>query len=91
MEYIYKTQGVCPKEMVFEIDENDRVQSLKILGGGCNGNLKGINALIRGMTCEEVVEKLLGIRCNNRDTSCPDQIAKALKEYKNNNGEILNG
>ena len=66
--------------MIFDI-ENDIIKDLKVIGG-CNGNLKGISSLIKGMNRKEVIEKLSGIKCNYRNTSCPDQIAKALKAYK---------
>ena len=82
MEYRFKPSGVCSTEMIFDIDENDVITDLKVIGG-CNGNLKGISALIKGMKVDEVQEKLKGITCGYRDTSCPDQIAKALAEYLN--------
>ena len=84
MEYRFKPTGVCSSEMIFDIDENNIIRDLKVIGG-CNGNLKGISALIIGMKIEDVQEKLKGITCGYRDTSCPDQIAKALTEYLNKN------
>jgi len=84
MEYRFKPTGVCSSEMIFDIDENNIIRDLKVIGG-CNGNLKGISALIIGMKVEEVQEKLKGITCGYKDTSCPDQIAKALTEYLNKN------
>ena len=82
MEYIYKTRGVCSTEMIFDIDEEKQiVNDLKVING-CNGNLKGISALVKGMKIDEIIEKLADIKCGFRDTSCPDQIATALKEYK---------
>ena len=80
MEYRYRPSGVCSSEMIFEIDENNIVQDLKVIGG-CNGNLKGIGALVRGMKVEDIITKLSGITCGFKPTSCPDQIAKALKEF----------
>lgn len=80
MEYRFKPSGVCSTEMIFEI-ENNRVENLQVIGG-CNGNLKGISSLIKGMTIDEIINKLSGIKCNYKNTSCPDQIAAALKEYK---------
>ena len=68
--------------MIFEI-ENNIVKDLKVIGG-CNGNLKGITSLIKDMNINDVINKLSGIKCNFKNTSCPDQIAKALKEYKEN-------
>ncbi len=82
MEYRYNPTGVCSKEMIFEI-ENNIVKDLKVIGG-CNGNLKGITSLIKDMNINDVINKLSGIKCNFKNTSCPDQIAKALKEYKEN-------
>ena len=83
MEYRYKPKGVCSQEMVFEI-ENDIIRNLKVVGG-CNGNLKGIGELVKGMTVHEVIKRLSGIKCGFRTTSCPDQISKALIEYKKSN------
>ena len=85
MEYRYKPNGVCSTEMIFEIDENDVIQDLKVIGG-CNGNLKGISSLVKGMKVEDVIQKLSGVLCGYKNTSCPDQIAKALEEYQKNKG-----
>ena len=85
MEYRYKTKGVCSSEIIFDIDEETKViKDLKVING-CNGNLKGISALVKGMKIEDVISKLEGITCGFRATSCPDQISMALKEYLNNN------
>ena len=84
MEYRYKTKGVCSTEIIFNIDEETKViNDLKVING-CNGNLKGISALVKGMKIEDIISKLEGITCGYRNTSCPDQIAMALKEYLNN-------
>ena len=83
MEYRYKPSGVCSTEMIFNIDEEDVIQDLKVING-CNGNLKGISRLIKGMKINDVIQKLSGVLCGYRSTSCPDQIARALKEYKVN-------
>lgn len=80
MEYIYRPEGVCSTEMIFEI-ENNNIKSLKVVNG-CNGNLKGISKLVVGMSIDEVISRLKGIECGFKNTSCPDQIAKALEEYK---------
>lgn len=80
MEYSYKPKGVCSYKMVFDIDEDDIIRDLKV-SGGCNGNLKGISELVKGMKVGQVIQKLSGIVCGFRTTSCPDQIAKALIEY----------
>ena len=81
MEYRYKPNGVCSTEMIFDINENNIVKDLKVIGG-CNGNLKGISSLIKGMKLDDIIVKLSDIKCGYKDTSCPDQIAKALKKYK---------
>ena len=84
MEYRYRPQGVCSSEIIFDIDENtNTIKELKVING-CNGNLKGISSLVKGMKIEDVISKLSGITCGFRTTSCPDQIARALKEYTEN-------
>lgn len=77
----YQPQGVCSQLMRFAIDENGIIQDSEIIGG-CNGNLKGIKSLIKGMKIDDVIEKLKGISCNGKPTSCPDQIATCLLTYK---------
>jgi uncharacterized protein (TIGR03905 family) len=79
----YKTKGTCSTEIDFEI-ENNRITSINFTGG-CNGNLKGISQLVIGMDIDDVISKLEGTSCGFKSTSCPDQLAKALIEYKNNN------
>lgn len=79
MEYRYKPEGVCSREMIFDI-EGDIVKSVKIVGG-CAGNTVGISSLVKGMKIKEVIEKFKGIPCGYKGTSCPDQLAKALEEY----------
>lgn len=76
MTYEYKTQGVCSRKITVELD-GDIVKSVKF-DGGCNGNTKGIAALVEGMTVEDVIERLSGITCGFKSTSCPDQLAKAV-------------
>lgn len=73
----YKTQGVCSSQITFEIEDN-KVHNVKFTGG-CNGNTQGVAALIEGMDVEEAIRRMEGIRCGFRPTSCPDQLAKALK------------
>lgn len=80
MEYRYKPTGVCSKEMIFDI-ENGIVKDLKVIGG-CDGNIKGVASLIKGMPIEQVKEKLKGIKCGMKVTSCPDQISLALEKYQ---------
>ena len=77
MEISYKTNGVCSRLINIEL-ENGIVKKVKF-DGGCNGNTKGISALVEGMKVEDVINRLEGIKCGFRDTSCPDQLAKALK------------
>ena len=79
-EYSYNTRGVCSRKIDFEI-EDGIIKNVRFLGG-CNGNLQGIGKLVEGMTIEEVIEKLEGLNCNGKGTSCPDQLAQALKEVE---------
>lgn len=79
MTYTYKTFGTCSRKIDFDVDENGCIRNVKFTGG-CNGNLKGIGALVEGMKKDEVIERLKGINCNGKGTSCPDQLAKALEE-----------
>ncbi len=74
----YKTQGVCSQQIDFEIEDN-KVTNVQFLGG-CNGNTQGLSKLIEGMDVNEAISRLEGIKCGFRDTSCPDQLAKALKQ-----------
>ena len=76
----YKTNGTCCSEISLEI-ENDIIKSVEFKGG-CNGNLQGIAALVTGMNKDEVIQKLEGVHCGMKSTSCPDQLAKALKEWR---------
>ena len=78
MQYEYKTKGTCSQRIFFEI-EDGKVKNVQFVGG-CNGNLKGIAALVEGMNVEDVITRVEGIRCGMKATSCPDQLAKALKE-----------
>lgn len=79
MTFTYKTKGVCSQKIELTI-EDEIIQSVKFLGG-CNGNLKGIAKLVEGMRPEDVIEKLQDIKCGFKNTSCPAQLAEALKEY----------
>ena len=81
MEYIFNPRGVCSRQFVFELD-GDTISSVKIMGG-CHGNLQGIAALLKGMKVDDAIERMQGIRCGMKPTSCPDQIAKGLISYKN--------
>ncbi len=74
----YKTKGTCSSRMIIEV-EDGKIRSLQVIGG-CNGNLKGLSALVTGMDVKEVISRLEGIKCGFKPTSCPDQLATALKE-----------
>ena len=78
MTYSYKTKGTCSMKIDFEINDG-KVYNVKFTGG-CNGNLQGIGKLVEGMPTEEVIARLEGIRCGFKNTSCPDQLAKAIAE-----------
>lgn len=78
MIYEFTPHGVCSQKMLIEV-EDGIVRDVKVIGG-CHGNLQGISALVKGMKIEDVIERLEGIRCGMKSTSCPDQLARALKE-----------
>ena len=78
MKYTYYPSGTCSRQIDFEIEDNIIKQVL--FSGGCHGNLQGISRLVQGMSCDEAIAKLEGIRCGYKPTSCPDQLAKALKK-----------
>lgn len=80
MQFEYKTQGTCSQRILFDI-EDGKVKNVQFLGG-CNGNLKGIGSLVEGMDVEDVISRLEGTTCGLKATSCPDQLAKALKAAK---------
>jgi uncharacterized protein (TIGR03905 family) len=80
MQFTYKTKGTCSREIAFEV-EDGKVTNVQFFGG-CNGNLKGISALVEGMSIDEVIARVEGITCGMKSTSCPDQLAQALKEVK---------
>lgn len=76
---VYKTSGTCSQQIDLDIDNDGRVWNVQFLGG-CNGNLQGIGRLVNGMKVEEIKERLGGIRCGYKSTSCPDQLARALEQ-----------
>lgn len=78
MKYSYNTNGTCSRVIDFEV-ENGILKNVRFTGG-CHGNLQGIAALVEGLEIEDVIQKLEGIRCHEKPTSCPDQAANALKE-----------
>ena len=84
MKGVYYPKGVCSSLIEYEIGEDNKIKSLTVTHG-CNGNLQGISKLCVGRDVDEVINTLEGIKCGLKNTSCPDQISKALKEYKENN------
>ena len=80
MQYEYKTKGTCSQKIFCEIEDN-KVKNVEFLGG-CNGNLQGIGKLVEDMDIDEVITRLEGIHCGMKPTSCPDQLATALKNAK---------
>ena len=78
MTYTFHTRGVCAQAMRVEVDDQGMIQKLEVVGG-CSGNLQGIAALVRSMPAEEAIQRLKGIRCGFKDTSCPDQLARNLE------------
>ena len=81
MQYTYNTQGTCSRQIIIDVDDNGIIEQVTFVGG-CNGNTKGISSLVKGMKIDEVITKLQGITCGFRPTSCPDQLATALKQIK---------
>ena len=79
MTYSYKTHGTCSRRIDFDLDDDNTVHNVRFTGG-CNGNLQGISALVKGIKPEEGISRLKGIRCGFKPTSCPDQLAHALEE-----------
>ncbi|APM40453.1 TIGR03905 family TSCPD domain-containing protein [Clostridium kluyveri] len=79
----YITKGVCSRQINFDISDN-KIKNVNFIGG-CSGNLQGISRLVEGMDLNEAIKKLQGISCNGKGTSCPDQLATALKEFAGKN------
>ena len=77
---IYNTTGTCSRQIIFRVDDEDRVSDVKFIGG-CSGNLQGIAKLVEGQKIDDIIARLQGILCSS-GTSCPDQLAKALIAYK---------
>lgn len=75
---VYKTKGTCAREIHFEID-GDTIKEVTFIGG-CGGNTQGVAALVKGMKVKDAIDRLAGIDCNGKGTSCPDQLSKALKQ-----------
>ena len=81
MDYEYKTRGVCSRKITFSV-EGGKVCKVAF-DGGCNGNGKGVAALVEGMDVDEAIRRMEGIKCGMKNTSCPDQLAQALRQTKN--------
>ena len=78
MTYTYTPRGVCSRRMTVELSDDGVIENVRI-DGGCNGNLQGISRLVQGMKAEEAIERMEGISCGGKPTSCPDQLAQALR------------
>lgn len=81
MKYQYRTRGTCSSQITFEL-EDGKLKNVEFFGG-CHGNLQGISRLVEGMDAEKAAETLSGIRCGMKDTSCPDQLARAIRTAQN--------
>lgn len=79
MEMVYKTSGTCSKAIRVVLDKDNIITDVQF-DGGCNGNLKGVAELVKGRSADDVISTITGIKCGARGTSCPDQLAQALKE-----------
>ncbi len=78
--FTYFTSGTCSRQIIFEVDKDNKLHGVKFIGG-CSGNLQGVGRLVEGRDIDEVEKQLAGIKCKN-NTSCPDQLSKAIAEYK---------
>ena len=79
MTYTYTPKGVCSRQMTVELDEGGVIKAVRV-DGGCSGNLQGISRLVVGMTAQDAIERMRGIRCGMKPTSCPDQLSYALEK-----------
>lgn len=78
--FTYSTRGTCSRQILFDVDEQNKLHNVRFIGG-CGGNLQGIARLVEGMDIDEIESLLAGIRCKS-NTSCPDQLSKAIADYK---------
>ena len=85
MHYEYQTKGTCSSRILFDI-EDGKLRNVEYIGG-CNGNLQGIGALVKGMPAQEAITRLEGIRCGGKPTSCPDQLAQGLEKILTESGK----
>jgi len=83
MTYTYNNKGTCSVRTVVELNDDHTIKSVQVLGG-CDGNLKGIGKLVEGMDVDDVIARIEGVKCGMKSTSCPDQLAQALKAAKAN-------
>ena len=79
MRFEYHTEGTCSRNIILDMD-GDTIENVQLIGG-CNGNLKGISSLIKGQKAQDVIDRVKGIKCGPKSTSCPDQLALALEAY----------
>ncbi len=86
MTYTYAPKGVCSVKITLNINDDDVIESVSFIGG-CNGNLQGVSRLVAGRRVDDVINTLSGIKCGMKSTSCPDQLAQALRKYKADKGE----
>lgn len=85
MKYLYTTHGTCSKQIEIEVDETtNEIINVHFIGG-CPGNTFGVSTLVKGHNVDDIIKKLEGIPCGNKGTSCPDQLAQALKAIQSNN------
>lgn len=77
----YTTHGTCSRQIDIEVNDNNIIEKVQFTGG-CSGNTQGVSALVAGMGIDEAISRLEGIKCGPRPTSCPDQLARALREFK---------
>lgn len=82
MKTVYETKGTCSRAIMIDYDEQTGIVNETQFVGGCNGNTKGIASLVKGMKAEDVIARLEGVTCGMKPTSCPDQLAQALKQIK---------
>lgn len=75
---VYRTHGTCSMQIILDLNADHTIQNVEFIGG-CSGNTQGISSLVKGMKAEEAIDRLEGIRCGSKPTSCPDQLAKALR------------
>ena len=87
--FVYYTSGTCSRQIIFEVDEENKLHHVKFIGG-CSGNLQGVGKLVEGRNLDEIQTLLSGIKCRNT-TSCPDQLSKAIAAYKKSLEENKDG